>query len=259
MRLSLFFLLAVAYLTYIPVTIAGTVETPHFVGSLSISPILDKGSDGALWVLNDDFGFFDGSALWLAKKADKTDGASIPSFLWVLLGHPFNTKYIQAAVIHDRYCQIGHRKRSWQDTHRMFYAALIAADNTGHITAKAMFYAVYLFGPRWELVTVKSCGIDDKCIDVQRGTAFQPSWGTDNEVRRAYEEILSELQSGDISLAVLESRATQARSIAQERADAEARAKAIAEAASIPAQKINEILTPEDIEKMRHIYVAPAK
>jgi hypothetical protein len=49
-------------------------------------------------------------------------------------------------VIHDFYCD--SKKRSWQDTHKVFYYAMRAA-NVDEKTAKIMYGAVYLFGPRW--------------------------------------------------------------------------------------------------------------
>ncbi len=49
-------------------------------------------------------------------------------------------------MIHDYYCD--RKERSWQDTHQVFYYAMRAA-NVDEKTAKIMYGAVYLFGPRW--------------------------------------------------------------------------------------------------------------
>jgi len=75
----------------------------------------------------------------------QTDGASVPEALWALYP-PFTGNYRQAAVIHDYYCD--NKQRTWQDTHKVFYYAMRAA-NVDEKTAKIMYGAVYLFGPRW--------------------------------------------------------------------------------------------------------------
>ena len=75
----------------------------------------------------------------------KTDGASVPAALWALYP-PFTGNYRSAAVIHDYYCDT--KQRSWQDTHKVFYFAMRAA-HVDEKTAKIMYGAVYLFGPRW--------------------------------------------------------------------------------------------------------------
>lgn len=184
-------------------------QSPQFVGNLSISPVV--GAKGRIWALNNDFGFFDGASLWLAKKDDRTDGASIPSVFWVLIGHPFNTNYIEAAVVHDHFCQKGKQTRTWQDTHRMFYSALVATNRLDYITAKAMFYAVYLFGPRWDLIPEKPCAQGRECVSIPIVENFQPKWGSDEEVQQQYEYIFNELKHGDMSLEDLEERASSIR------------------------------------------------
>ena len=69
----------------------------------------------------------------------------MPSALWALYP-PFTGNYRSAAVIHDFYCD--NKERSWQDTHMVFYFAMRAA-HVDEKTAKIMYVAVYLFGPRW--------------------------------------------------------------------------------------------------------------
>lgn len=206
LRVGLLFLLTLSF----SAISAERVSEGQFVGNLSISPAW--GSDnGAVWVLNEDFGFIEGQYLWLARKGDKTDGASIPTFFWRILGHPFNTKYIQAAVVHDHFCQKEHLTRTWEDTHRMFYRALVASKKVDSITAKAMFYAVYLFGPRWELASPKPCKPGRACIQVPLVESYEPSWGADAEVKDAYDSVVADLRKKDISIQVLEERASKER------------------------------------------------
>ncbi|MEO0343218.1 MAG: DUF1353 domain-containing protein [Pseudomonadota bacterium] len=91
---------------------------------------------------------------WSAPIRTLTDGASIPALFHPLVGNPTDPEFLNAAVMHDAYCGIGNesglafRARSWEETHRMFYDALIAS-GVGPIKAKTMFAAVYLAGPRW--------------------------------------------------------------------------------------------------------------
>lgn len=93
--------------------------------------------------------------VWTAPKATLTDGASIPSLFVPMVGAPTSDTFLPAAVIHDAFCGIGnedleeYHSVSWEDTHRVFYDALIAG-GTSPLRAKIMFAAVYLGGPRWD-------------------------------------------------------------------------------------------------------------
>jgi hypothetical protein len=82
---------------------------------------------------------------WDVPAGMVTDGTSVPRFFWTIFA-PFSGKYRAAAVVHDRYCVI--KSRGWQRTHEMFYEAM-RASGVDEVTAKAMYGAVYAFGPRW--------------------------------------------------------------------------------------------------------------
>jgi hypothetical protein len=84
---------------------------------------------------------------WPVPAGVELDGASIPRFLWSLIGGPFEGRYRDASIIHDHYCVV--RTRSWRDTHRMFYDAMRSSGESMP-KAKIMYYAVYRFGPRWD-------------------------------------------------------------------------------------------------------------
>ena len=92
---------------------------------------------------------------WEAPRGTLTDGASIPRALVPLIGQPRSPEFREAAALHDAWCGTGNealpqfRTRSWEEVHRMFHDALLAA---GVVPAKArvMFAAVYLAGPRWD-------------------------------------------------------------------------------------------------------------
>lgn len=98
--------------------------------------------------LLEDFSYRDPEGqMWMAQKNWIIDGASIPRFLWVLAGSPFDPPYREASVIHDFYCDT--MQRSWQKTHRVFYDAMITA-GTGRVEATSKYWAVHRLGPRWD-------------------------------------------------------------------------------------------------------------
>jgi endonuclease I/V8-like Glu-specific endopeptidase len=85
---------------------------------------------------------------WPVEAGVVVDGASIPRAFWSLIGGPFEGRYRNASIIHDRYCDL--RSRTWEATHRMFHDAM-RCSGVPLLKAKVMFYAVYRFGPRWRL------------------------------------------------------------------------------------------------------------
>lgn len=114
-------------------------------------------------LLGADFGYVDRNGVgWQTNKGAETDGASIPPLLQPFVGSPWEDGYIRAAVIHDWYCD--RHVRSWQDTHLVFYNAMLAS-GLNVAKAKLMFYAVYSFGPRWGyLVPGTPCSGIKNCI-----------------------------------------------------------------------------------------------
>jgi hypothetical protein len=102
--------------------------------------------DGRNMRIETSFKYIDPRELdWDVPAGTITDGASVPRFFWIMLA-PFSGKYRDAAVVHDRFCQT--RSRGWRQTHEMFYEAM-RTSGVDEITAKAMYAAVYEFGPRW--------------------------------------------------------------------------------------------------------------
>ena len=83
---------------------------------------------------------------WPVPKGTVVDGASIPQFLWSVIGGPFSGKYRYASVIHDYYCAKQARKPS--DTHKVFYTAAIAS-GVSKGKAWVLYKAVDTFGPSW--------------------------------------------------------------------------------------------------------------
>ncbi|MBR9893417.1 DUF1353 domain-containing protein [bacterium] len=92
---------------------------------------------------------------WTAPRGILTDGASIPPLFVSIVGQPTAPEYINAGALHDAYCGVGNEGTAnfhngrWQDVHRMFFDALVAA-GTPEQRAKVLFAAVWLGGPRWD-------------------------------------------------------------------------------------------------------------
>lgn len=87
-------------------------------------------------------------------ESGTTDGNSHPSYTRWLLGGPFDLAYLKAAIIHDHYCFRENRgkSRTWQDTHKMYYDALIDL-KLNKTKANLMYAAIYRYGPKWDMVT----------------------------------------------------------------------------------------------------------
>jgi hypothetical protein len=84
---------------------------------------------------------------WKAMTGDKIDGASIPRFLWRVVGSPYCGKYRIASIIHDVYCD--NKTRPSPEVHRVFYEMMVAS---GLCKTKSwiLWFAVRVFGPRFK-------------------------------------------------------------------------------------------------------------
>lgn len=108
--------------------------------------------DGRNMQLNAPFGYIQQNGReWPVPAEAIVDGASIPQVFWSLIGGPLEGKYRYASVVHDYYCDV--KSRTWPDTHRVFYDGMMCS-GVNPVKAKVMYYAVYRFGPRWELSKV---------------------------------------------------------------------------------------------------------
>lgn len=83
---------------------------------------------------------------WPVPTGAVCDGASIPQAFWTIIGGPFEGKYRNASIVHDRYCVT--KSRPWRVTHLMFWQAM-RCSGVGAARAAVMYYAVRRFGPRW--------------------------------------------------------------------------------------------------------------
>jgi Protein of unknown function (DUF1353) len=131
-----------------------------FVGTVKTEWI-DTGSE---MTLLEDFSYIGpDNAEWKCPKGSKIDGASIPQFLWTVIGSPYTGLYRKASVPHDIACQ--ERKKSSDEVHLMFYNACLAA-GCSETDAKVLYAGVLIGGPDWEVaggpVTPAAAGIENE-------------------------------------------------------------------------------------------------
>jgi len=117
-------------------------------GYYSGDPILKWNPDGRTMTVMSELSYTDPyGVIWDAPAGSVTDGASIPRYLWSLIGGPFEGQYRNASVLHD--VAYGKHERPWKDCDRMFYNAM-RCSGVGPTQAKTMYYALYKFGHHWK-------------------------------------------------------------------------------------------------------------
>lgn len=87
---------------------------------------------------------------WISPTGSVVNGASIPQLFWSVVGGPLEGKYRNASIVHDTECE--RMGESSDAVHRMFYEGCRCGGLTEQ-EAKAMYWAVFKFGPRWKEVT----------------------------------------------------------------------------------------------------------
>jgi Protein of unknown function (DUF1353) len=111
-------------------------------------PVTRWNPDGRTMTLLSELHYTDPKGIvWVAPAGSQVDGASIPRYLWSIMGGPFEGKYRNASVLHD--VAYGQRKRPWWDCDRMFYNAM-RCSGVSAVEAKTMYYALYRFGNHWK-------------------------------------------------------------------------------------------------------------
>jgi hypothetical protein len=117
-------------------------------GQFNGEPVTKWNRDGRTMTLLTELRYTDPNGhVWVAPIGSVVDGASIPRYLWSIMGGPFEGKYRNASVLHD--VAYGQKKRPWQDCDRMFYYAM-RCSGVSAVEAKTMFYALYRFGHHWK-------------------------------------------------------------------------------------------------------------
>lgn len=84
-----------------------------------------------------------------------SDGASVPQFFWNR--YPPFGQYLNAAVVHDWYCILGHAGKSPVDfkTAALIFREAMAVEGVGKWKRNVMYQAVRWFGPRFKAVDKK--------------------------------------------------------------------------------------------------------
>jgi hypothetical protein len=125
-------------------TVPGATKWGYYSGE----PVTRWSPDGRNMTLVSELRYTDPKGeVWVAPAGSVTDGASIPRYLWSIMGGPFEGQYRNASVLHD--VAYEKKKRPWQDCDRMFYYAM-RCSGVNAVEAKTMFYALYKFGHHWK-------------------------------------------------------------------------------------------------------------
>lgn len=178
-------------------------SSARFLGDLKLKQIEVDGR--VLFELLDDFAYIDPTGLrWQAKSGLKTDGASIPRVFWPIVGQPVGDQYLKAAVIHDYYCSKHYRE--WQRVHRVFYDGMLTG-GVSRLRACLMYFAVWRFGPRWDVKDILSCTPsptefcnESKPVEfkITIHDVVEGSYSEDEEKRRLT-EVQRRLEAGEIT------------------------------------------------------------
>jgi hypothetical protein len=125
-------------------TVPGGTKWGYYSGE----PVTKWNPDGRTMTLLTELRYTDPKGeVWVAPEGSLVDGASIPRYLWSIMGGPFEGKYRNASLLHD--VAYGQKNRPWQDCDRMFYHAM-RCSGVGGVEAKTLYYALYRFGNHWK-------------------------------------------------------------------------------------------------------------
>ena len=81
----------------------------------------------------------------IVKKGFDFDGASIPKWLWSIIGSPFTGNYVRAALFHDGLYACCTLDRKLSDE---IFLDLMKEDGVGYFKRYSMYLAVRAFGSR---------------------------------------------------------------------------------------------------------------
>jgi Protein of unknown function (DUF1353) len=131
-------------------TIPGATKWGYYSGE----PVTRWSPDGRNMILVTELRYTDPKGqVWVAPAGSVTDGASLPRYLWSIMGGPFEGQYRNAAVLHD--VAYEQHNRPWQDCDRMFYYAM-RCSGVNAVEAKTMYYALFKFGHHWKFPIKKA-------------------------------------------------------------------------------------------------------
>jgi hypothetical protein len=99
--------------------------------------------DGSFWRLQNDFSYENDNVKITVKSGFITDGASIPRWLWSIVGNPLESDLLKPAIIHDGLYAIMKLTRLESDK---LLKEMLLFNGTAKIKAFLVYYAVRLFG-----------------------------------------------------------------------------------------------------------------
>lgn len=115
---------------------------------LDLPKIQPSADGGECWVLVEDFHVLVDGMMFTVPAGFKTDGASIPRFLWRLCGHPLETRRFPVAVLHDWLYEVD-QGLTRQQVDEIYRDGLLSL-GFSKWAANAEYYALRLFGAsRW--------------------------------------------------------------------------------------------------------------
>jgi Protein of unknown function (DUF1353) len=171
----------------------GQQSAARYLGELILKPL----DDGRLMEVQQPFGYSDGAGKkWAVPAKALVDGASIPRVFWPILGGPWEGKYRDASVVHDWFCAV--RIMPWQETHRMFYEAMLTS-GTDATVAKTMFLAVRYCGPSWDDLTLQNSRIlthdGTQRLDPPNARVNTNGFASDSDARDARTQLIKKFES----------------------------------------------------------------
>lgn len=117
---------------------------PKFNPEFSSEDLDVRMLEGNKLLLLENFSFTSkNGTVYIAKKGFVFDGASIPRYFWVLIGHPFSSKYVRSALIHD--LLYGSKALSREDADSLF-KEMLEVDRVSSWKVPVMYRAVRVSG-----------------------------------------------------------------------------------------------------------------
>ena len=89
-------------------------------------PLIPPLEKGGMWELENDWSLFYRGEIYHIPAGFKTDGASIPRFLWRVCGTPLDAPRVYAAIVHDWLYSGGDVKASRADADAIYRDLQIA-------------------------------------------------------------------------------------------------------------------------------------
>lgn len=167
--------------------------------------LLKDVGDGRQFELLEQYRYVDPSqTVWAVPKGAIVNGASIPSYLWSLVGGPWEGKYRNASVIHDYFFD---RKQYDSDSvHRVFYDAMITS-GVAPVRAKLMYFAVLRFNPSWKALEITKKPCPQSPVGFQKYNC-SPVLADEAGVRIIYERVTPPFDEAELkaTAALIESR-----------------------------------------------------